>query len=65
MLSEVERLEKDLNNIKLENKVLNEKLNHVEERAISAVVEYFNKNVIVRHCEDNYYDIAEKNWRQK
>lgn len=59
LLTEIERLENEINILKTNNKLLDERLGRVREIALSAVIEYFQKNVIVQHYE-NGYNVAEK-----
>lgn len=59
LLSEIERLEKEINILKTKDKLLDEKLGKVRELALGAVIEYFQNNVIVQHYENGYF-IAEK-----
>lgn len=59
LLSEIKRLENEVNILKTKDKLLDEKLGRVKELALGAVIEYFQKNVIVQHYENDYF-IAEK-----
>lgn len=59
LLAEIERLENEIDILKTNKKLLDERLGRVRESALSAVIEYFQKNVIVQHYE-NGYNIAEK-----
>ena len=59
LLSEIERLENEVNILKTKDKLLDEKLGKVKELALGAVIEYFQKNVIVQHYKNDYF-VAEK-----
>lgn len=59
LLSEIKRLEKEVDTLKTKNKLLDEKLGRVRELALGAVIDYFQNNVVVQHYE-NGYCIAEK-----
>lgn len=59
LLSEIERLENEVNALKIKDKLLDEKLGKVRELALGEVIEYFQNNVIVQHYDNGYY-VAEK-----
>ena len=59
LLAQIKRLENEINILKTKDKLMDEKLGRVKELALGAVVEYFQKNVIVQHYDNDCF-IAEK-----
>ena len=58
LLSQIEYLQNEINNLKIKNKILDENFKKTREIALGAVIEYFQQNVIVQHYDN--YSIASK-----
>lgn len=61
LLSQIEYLQSEISNLKTKNKIIEERLGKTKELALSAVIEYFNKNILIQHTEHGIYYTELKN----
>lgn len=55
LLDNIDRLYEKIEELELKNKIINEELNKIEEKAIMAVRKFFMEKVIVQHTKDSVY----------
>lgn len=61
LLSQIEYLQSEISNLETKNKIIEERLDKTKELALSAVIEYFNKNILIQHTEHSIYYTELKN----
>lgn len=61
LLSQIEYLQSEISNLETKNKIIEERLGKTKELALSAVIEYFNKNILIQHTEHDIYYTELKN----